>query len=101
MLHVKATKKKSPMAAIGPKFGGSVAGTKWTRTIFHIGRGVRPIWVGGVVGEVARCAPPITHPIVMLYLRSYLLDRYQTWYITPDAAKVCCAHAQRTSQPAL
>ena len=29
------------MAAIGLKFGGWVAGTKWTRTVPHIG--VRPI----------------------------------------------------------
>ena len=37
------------MAAIGLKFGGRVAGTKWPRTIPHIG--VRIIGVRGGGGE--------------------------------------------------
>ena len=37
------------MSAIGLKFGGWVAGTKWTRTVPHIG--VRHIGVRGERGE--------------------------------------------------
>ena len=59
----KSDSKKStfyPIAAIGLKFGGWVAGTKWTRTIPHIG-GQTHRRGGGGKWHVHHL--PINHPI--------------------------------------
>ena len=59
--------------AIGLKFGGWVAGTKWIRTISHLGvthRGLRK-------GE----APAPTHITTMLHIKNTWANLAKTWYV--------------------